>query len=150
MNPAAIRAQLVRDEGIRYFPYRDTVGKITIGVGRNLTDRGISAAEAKILLDNDIAACATELDDALPWWRGLDEPRQHVLVNMCFNLGIQGLTGFQRTLAHVQAGRWDEAAEAMLDSRWSRQVGQRAVRLAETMRTGLSSTAGSQTASKRS
>lgn len=136
MDRPALRAQLVAHEGVRRKPYTDTVGKVTIGVGRNLTDRGLSDSEVTMLFENDISLCESELDARLPWWRNLDETRQHVLLDMCFNLGITKLMEFKRTLAYVEKGWFDLAAEAMLASRWADQVGARADRLAKMMHTG--------------
>jgi lysozyme len=132
-----LRQQLHRDEGLRLMPYTDTVGKLTIGVGRNLTDRGISDDEAQYLLDNDIAICIGELRSAYPWFDRLDEARQGVLVNMCFNLGMPKLAKFGTTLGLVRTGKYPQAAVAMLQSKWAQQVGNRAVRLAEQMRDGV-------------
>lgn len=136
MNYATLKKELKRDEGCRLMPYRDTVGKLTIGVGRNLDDVGISESEADFLLMSDVGRAEGGLDGRIPWWRTLDETRQRVLVNMTFNMGIDGLMGFKNTLKAVQDGRWDAAAEGMLDSKWAQQVGARASRLAEMMRTG--------------
>lgn len=131
-----LQEQLVRDEGLRLKPYRDTVGKLTIGVGRNLEDVGISHEEAMLLLDHDIARAEADVNVHLPWSRQLGEPRRAVLVNMAFNLGIGGLLRFQRALAAMQQGNYDLAAREMLDSRWAEQVGARATRLARQMREG--------------
>lgn len=127
---------LTLDEGIRLHPYKDTVGKTTIGIGRNLDDVGISRDEAQFLLDNDIKAALEALDTLLPWWRGMSDVRQHVLVNLCFNMGISKLMGFKLALAAMEAGSYDEAANQMLNSAWYGQVGARAVRLVSLMRNG--------------
>ncbi len=131
-----VTADLRRDEGERLKPYRDTVGKLTIGIGRNLDDVGISAEESAFLLANDIAKVEKQLDERLPWWRTLSINRQRVLINMAFNMGIFGLLGFKNTLAFVQAGDYARAADNMLISKWAKQVKGRAVRLAELMRNG--------------
>lgn len=131
-----LASQLLRDEGQRLFPYVDTVGKTTIGVGRNLTDDGISQAECDTLLANDISAATVRLESAFPWTQGLDPVRQAVLVNMTFNMGIGGLAGFKETLAKIQAGDYSGAAQAMLQSAWAAQVGPRAQRLAIQMESG--------------
>jgi lysozyme len=153
---ATLRAELIRDEGLRLKAYRCTAGKRTIGVGRNLDDVGISASETKatgvtiasciaqgvsretanLLLDNDIDRCVADLDRKLPWWRTLAPVRQRVLLNMCFNLGVMSLCGFRNTLAMMQAGRFADAAANMLKSKWAGQVGARATRLSKMMRTG--------------
>lgn len=127
---------LVQDEGLRFKPYKDTVGKITIGVGRNLTDKGLSLAEIEYLLDNDITDCKKELDKALPWWRKLSEARQAVFISMVFNMGLYGWLGFHTTLALIEAGDYTGAAEHMLQSKWADQVGDRAIRLSRMMATG--------------
>ncbi len=129
-----MRAELVRDEGLRLRIYKDTVGKLTIGVGRNLDDVGISKDEAYLMLDNDIQRTSDSLDKNLPWWKTLDEVRQRVILNMAFNMGINSLLGFKNTLAAIQAGRYNDAADGMLASKWSTQVGARATRLADMMR----------------
>ena len=127
---ARLRAELVRDEGLRLRPYRCTAGALTIGVGRNLDDRGISRAEALAMLDADLAAVEGELDRRAPWWRGLPAPARRGLANMAFNLGWPRLSGFRRMLAALEAGEWDRAADEALDSRWAAQVGDRARRVA--------------------
>ena len=132
-----IKEQLVRHEGLRLKPYRCTAGKLTIGIGRNLDDRGISQTEAYVLLDNDIQNCEKQLLGEIPEiYNGLDEVRKSVLLNMCFNLGINGLLGFNNTLAFIGAGDWERAANGMLASKWAKQVGRRAIELSELMRKG--------------
>lgn len=127
---------LILDEGARNFPYKDTVGKLTIGVGRNLDDRGLSDREIGVLLENDITIVVDELDRHLPWWREMNDVRQRALANMCFNLGWPKLRGFVNTLAAMQRGDYQVAADGMRASLWARQVGARARRLAREMETG--------------
>lgn len=136
MDTAKLIKELRRDEGVRLKPYRDSVGKLTVGIGRNLDDVGISDAEADFLLANDIARSVADLDRALPWWRTLDEVRQRVLANMAFNVGITKLLTFKNTLRMVKDAEYGAAAEAMKASLWHRQVGPRAVRLEQMMRDG--------------
>ena len=135
-----LKLQLMRHEGIkiaqgRAVPYLDTVGKVTIGFGRNLTDRGMSLDEAHFLLENDVDLA---IRDAMtfPWFADLDAIRQRVIVDMCFNLGLPKLRQFTHTLAMVARGDYDAAADAMLSSKWAGQVKTRATRLAQMMRTG--------------
>ena len=123
-------------EGIRYFPYVDTVGKLTIGVGRNLTDKGLAPSEVSFMLTNDVLEVEQALDVSIPWWRGLNEVRQLVLADMCFNLGIAGLLRFKNTLGHMQVGNYELAADNMMLSKWATQVGSRASKLSRMMRTG--------------
>lgn len=131
-----IETQLRRDEGVRQFPYTDTVGKLTIGVGRNLADVGLSDAEIDFLLQNDIQKVTSILGSRLPYFNALDLVRQGVLVNMGFNLGFTRLERFNNMLAAFARGDWETAANEMLASLWAKQVGARADRLAEQTRTG--------------
>ncbi len=132
-----IKEQLVRHEGLRLKPYRCTAGKLTIGIGRNLDDRGISQKEAYTMLERDIQDCEQWLIDKIPEiYNKLDEVRQSVLLNMCFNLGIKGLLGFNNTLAFITSGDWERAANSMLASKWAKQVGCKAIELSELMRKG--------------
>ena len=136
MNLELLKQELVVDEGVRNKPYIDTVGKTTIGVGRNLTDIGLSSEEIDHLLNNDINKASKQLFEALPWVDSLTDARQRALVNMNFNLGIKGLLGFINTLNLIQNGRYEEASEAMLKSKWASQVGARAKRLALMIKEG--------------
>lgn len=129
--------QVRRDEGLRLHPYVDTVGKTTIGYGRNLVDKGISTDEANVLLKNDVDEVAALLRNRLPWFEALDDVRQAVLVNMCFNMGFGGLEEFTKFLAAAAQGRWSDAKAEMLDSAWAKQVGERANRLATQIETGV-------------
>ena len=128
--------QLIDHEGIELKAYKDTVGKITIGVGRNLDDVGISGEEAMILLKNDIQRIVDQLDEKLDWWRELDAVRQRALISMGFNLGIYGLLKFEKTLNALKNKRWVEASDEMMDSKWASQVGRRAEMLSQIMLTG--------------
>ncbi|MFC3214656.1 glycoside hydrolase family protein [Novosphingobium panipatense] len=156
INREILRAELERDEGFRAKTYRCTAGKLSIGVGRNLDDvgirpsetaalkitlasvkaKGITRAQAMVLLDNDIDECLRQLARRLPWVESLDQVRKRVLVNMCFNLGISKLLGFKNTLAMIQRGDFKAAAAGMLQSLWASQVGARATRLSELMKLG--------------
>jgi lysozyme len=134
MNSQRVAEQLLVDEGLRLKPYRCTAGRLTIGVGRNLEDRGITESEAFVLLDNDIADFWGRLLAAQPWLAAAPEPVQEALLNMAFNLGLSGLLGFKNTLALIQSREYAGAARSMLASKWAGQVGQRAQRLAEMVR----------------
>lgn len=131
----ALIAQLTLHEGRRRLPYMDTVGKITIGVGRNLSDKGLSDREIDTLLTNDIDECIADLA-SFPWFRSLDAIRQRVLVDLRFNLGPTRFRAFKRTLRMIEQGDYDKAADALRNSLWAKQVGQRADRLIRMMRTG--------------
>ena len=128
--------QLMQHEGLRLKQYMDSVGKMTIGCGRNLTDVGISQAEAMILLDHDIdlaiGDCAT-----FPWFVTLDAVRQRVMIDLRFNLGPRRLRSFKRFLRLMAESDYAAAAGALRDSLWYRQVRSRGVRLVRMMATGL-------------
>jgi len=128
--------QLRRDEGVSLKPYKDSVGKLTIGIGRNLDDVGISNVEADLFLKNDINRTMAALDKDLPWWLSIDEARRGVLLNMAFNIGVTRLLGFHDTLNLVRLGRYVEAGDEMLNSTWAKQVGPRATRLSQQMKSG--------------
>lgn len=136
-KPPNIRDELMRDEGLRLKPYRCTAGKLTIGVGRNLDDVGISRDEAYLLLENDIARAHADANRAFPWYGALDEVRQGVVLNMVFNLGLTRFSQFHQTIQFIQRGEYAAAADQMLKSLWARQVGARATRLARQMREGV-------------
>lgn len=132
---SVLKEELTRDEDRRARIYTDTVGKVSGGIGRNLTDKGFRDNEIDLMYANDIVDAEAFLDRNLAWWRSLDPVRQRVLMNMAFNMGAK-LLGFVDTLASVQNGEYSAAAAEMLDSTWARQVGARAQRLAQMMRTG--------------
>jgi len=129
--------QLKRHEGVRLKPYTDTVGKLTIGIGRNLDDVGISTDEAELMLKHDIEVAAKELHNALPFTRMMDGVRHDALVNMVFNMGISRFLKFKRTIKYLEDAEYDMAATEMLDSKWERQVGIRAIELSEQIRSGI-------------
>jgi len=125
---------LIEDEGMKLKPYNDTVGKLTIGVGRNLDDNGISEDEALYLMHNDLDSLNAELIK-LEWYQELDEVREDVILNMAFNLGLPRLLGFKKMIKALKDKDYVKAAEEMLSSKWATQVKKRAFRLAEMMRT---------------
>lgn len=127
---------LIKHESVRLKPYTDTVGKLTIGVGRNLDDKGISYAEAMALLDKDIADTTNDCVHAFPWFSGLSEPRQWVVLSMVFNMGLAGFQNFKRMIACLELGDHDGAAHEMANSRWAKQVGSRSTELQAMMKKG--------------
>lgn len=135
MNIDALKTQLIAEEGLRQLPYTDSLGNQTLGVGHNMS-APISLAAVEQILSDDIMAAIGELNRTLPWWIYLSENRQMVLADMAFNMGIPKLLEFKLTLEAMRAGRYDDAAAGMLDSGWARQVGARALKLADMMRIG--------------
>lgn len=126
---AKLIKQLKEHEGVRLMPYRCPAGKLTIGVGRNIEDRGITEEEVEILLNNDIDICIEELEKNLPWFYQLHETAQMVLIDMCFNMGMPRLLQFKKTLNYLADKDYKSASVEMLDSRWAKQVGARATHL---------------------
>lgn len=127
---------LVRHEGLRRLAYEDSVGVLTIGVGRNIEEVGLSDDEIYYLLKNDIRRCETELDNSFRWYKDLDQVRQEAMINLCFNLGITKLRKFKLALRAMEAKDYEDAADEFLDSLWATQVGQRAVEVTYMIRFG--------------
>lgn len=151
--PGAVDPQLVadlkRDEGLRLEAYPDPLSggdPWTIGYGHTGPEvrQGVvwTEAQAEAALIADIEEHNAKLAAALPWIDRLDPARRRVLQNMAFNLGVgapggkRGLLGFKNTLGMIERGEYAKAADGMLASLWAKQVKGRAVRLANTMRTG--------------
>lgn len=132
--------QLKGDEAVRANVYQDSLGLWTIGVGRlvdaSKTGGGLRPEEITLLLNNDIDDRIDQLTRRLSWFQDLDSARQGVLVNMAFQLGVNGLLGFVNTLKLVGQGDYSAAADNMLLSRWASQTPARAERMADQMRTG--------------
>ena len=132
----ALTARLIRHEGLRLKPYRDTAGRLTIGVGRNLDGAGLSRAEVMLLLTNDIAVARAALDRRWPWWRTLDPVRGDVMTELTFNLGAEGLAAFTTVLDRLRTSAFVAAAADLLTTKWASQVGARAQELAKMIQTG--------------
>lgn len=114
--------------------YKCSAGFNTIGIGHNLDANGISDRAIDVIFEDDLTSVISSLDSNLPWWKSLSENRQHVLIDMCFNMGIGTLLGFKNTLRAIEEGRYEDAALGMGQSMWAHQVGIRATRLIEMMR----------------
>lgn len=137
MNYSDLKDDLIRDEGLKLHPYLDSVGKMTIGVGRNLDDVGITKDEAMMLLSADIEGIEADIRRNLDWYDSLPANAQRGLINMGFNLGWPRLSKFQKMLDALCKENWDCAADEALNSRWAAQVGDRAVRIANLFRSCL-------------
>lgn len=123
-------------EGFSGKPYKDTVGKLTIGYGRNLEDSGISIDEAESLLDNDVRKCLADILVVFPDFFAYPERVQMALLDMRYNLGLVGFLGFRKTIDLVKKQDFLAASKEMLDSKWAQQVGRRAEFLSNMMRLG--------------
>lgn len=125
---------LILHEGLRLKPYKCAAGKLTIGIGRNIEDVGITDEEAFFLLKNDIDRVEWEIKTRFSFYQNLSGTRKIVLLDMCFNLGIYRFKRFKKMIAALYAGNYDKAALEMLDSNWAKQVGTRATRLSNMMK----------------
>jgi lysozyme len=128
-----VKAQLRVDEGVRLKVYRDSLGIETIGVGRNIRDKGLSMPEVDFLLENDLTDAERDARSLFPTFDKLSDVRKAVLINMSFNMGRERLSKFKKLRKAVQDEDWAEAARQMLLSTWASQVGARATRLAQQM-----------------
>ena len=136
---SALLDMLMKHEGVETHAYTDTVGKLTIGVGRNIDPvggLGLSTQEITYLLQNDVDRVEQELVNSIPWVEHIEWERMDALVNICFNLGLPRFLKFKKALAAAEDQNWELCADEFMDSRWSSQVGQRAVELTTLLRTG--------------
>ena len=131
----ALISSVKRHEGLRLKMYKCTAGKNTIGYGRNLDDVGISADEAELMLKHDLENAEQDAK-RFPVYEKLNQVRKDVLIEMVFNLGYSRLSGFKKMFAALERKDFDGAANEMLDSKWARDVGERARTLAYFMRIG--------------
>ena len=132
-------SQLKRDEGEVLHAYQDHLGYWTIGIGILIDKRkggGLRPEESEYIFRNRLKLLDAELTARLPWISKLDPARKGVLINMAFQMGVAGLLGFKNTLAMIEAGRYQDAAKAMLQSKWATQTPARAKRLSNQMATG--------------
>lgn len=146
--------RLMVNEGCRLRAYRCPAGKLTIGIGRNLDDNPLTKEEleyvghdcrkqfisndqAAYLCRNDLKRVRKQLDDNLSWWQDLSPDRQFVMIDLCFNMGINTLLTFKRTLSSIAGGYYIRAGEQLLQSKYAKQVGKRAERNAECLQTGV-------------
>lgn len=132
--------QLTIDEGVESQAYKDSLGLLTIGIGRlidpSVPGSGLRPDEIEYLFNNDLKDRIEKLSKEIPWFLELDKARQGVLLNMSFQMGVTGFLKFKNTLALIKEGRYTEAATAMLQSKWAKQTPKRAARLAKQMLTG--------------
>ncbi len=149
--------KLIHHEGMVLTVYEDSLGIETIGIGRNLKDRGITKeeldymdipsmdvvyehgiteADARYLAMNDIRIVENELCRVHPCVEELDSVRQLILMDMAYNMGVPRLCKFKNMWGAIYDGNYEIASIEMLDSRWAKQVGSRAVKLSDAMRAG--------------
>ena len=149
--------KLIAHEGLRLEVYKDSLGIDTIGIGRNLEDRGITKeeldwmdipnmaivhtmgiteADAMYLAENDVQIVEEELVRAHPCVNKLDAVRQLVVMDMAFNMGVPRLCKFKNMWNAIHEENYIAAAKEMLDSRWAIQVKSRSTKLANAMHNG--------------
>lgn len=131
MDVEKLRNFIARHEGLRLKAYRCPEGKLTIGYGRNIEELGITKREASMMLNGDIIRVHGELDKNYPWFRRLSDNRQMALMSMCFSLGISRFKQFTKMTSALALSQWDRAACEALDSEWAKQVGDRAIEIAQ-------------------
>lgn len=136
MKLMQLKDLLIKHEGCEKFPYRDTKGITTIGIGRNLEAKGLRDDEIALMFENDLNEAITEAQKYI-WFSRLSEPRQHVIVSMIFNLGPKGFAKFKATIRALEKEDYAEAAKEMLNSVWAVQVKDRATELSWIMRHGI-------------
>ena len=130
---------LRKHEGVETHAYKCTANKTTIGVGRNVDPDGgigLSNDEIDFILANDVRRVNTELVDTFKWYKSLDTPRKDAMMDMAFNMGLPRLKQFKKSLAAMAKADYELAAAEFLDSRWARQVGNRAITVTDMIRSG--------------
>ena len=130
MDYTRLSKQLLYHEGIRLKPYRCSADKLTIGIGRNIEDVGITEEEAFYLLNNDIKKVVEQCQRNFEWFDGLNDLRKEAIVNLVFNMGFGKFLQFKMTIKHIENEEFELAGAELLDSRYAQQVGQRAIDVA--------------------
>jgi lysozyme len=127
---------LMKQEGIRLKPYVCPMGKLTIGIGRNLEDNGITELEAFMFLESDLSIVEDQVRTMFLWFKDLDSIRQDVVLNMVFNMGLRRFLGFKNFIHGIEIKDYNLASKEMLNSRWAKQVGDRSIELSKMMMFG--------------
>jgi lysozyme len=131
-----LRNLLIQNEQFKQFPYTDTTGHLTIGIGRNLVGRGISYTEALYLLDDDVDYFSSKLSLLLSFFDSLDDSRQICIIDMCFNVGLVGFLNFHEMITACENKDYIEASKQILNSKAAKQAPERYQQLAKIMATG--------------
>ena len=123
----------------RHVAYKCPAGYWTVGVGRNVDPNGgigLSDEEVDMLLENDIARVIKELASEYSWFKDLDSVRAEAVINAFFCLGATKFRGFQKMIQAFETADYKEASVQLLDSRFAKQTGRRAIELADMIATG--------------
>ena len=132
-----IKSLLSDHEGYRRFPYFDTVGKITIGIGYNLTDRGLDDSIINSLVEKDIQYFYEQLNKKFDWFNELSEARKCAIIDMAYNLGMNKFLQFKKMITFLSIGDFENASKEMLNSKWASQIKFRAVYDSELIKNGV-------------
>jgi lysozyme len=141
MNIAQLREQLKIDEGVKYEIYKDHLGYDTFGIGHLVVKEdvefgqsvGTKVSEDRVnkVFEKDVQKMIKEAKILFPNFDSLPEEAQQVIVNMTFNMGRPRLSNFKKFIAYINESKWEEASKEMLNSAWAKQVGKRAQRLSD-------------------
>jgi lysozyme len=133
VNFEKLRKDVIKHEGVVKYAYQDHLGFWTIGVGRLIDERrggGLSDDEVEYLLFNDLRRVQSALEERVDFWDDLSDTQQRALCNMAFQLGVNGILQFQKTLGLMREGKYKEASQEALNSRWAQQTPNRAAEVA--------------------
>ena len=122
-----LKERLKDFEGLVLKSYKCSQGFTSVGIGRNLETTGITEEEAMYLLDNDLQRVIDNLDKHWEVWRTFPKAAQYVCIDVVFNMGINTWMSFRKTRAYMEMGEWEEASGELLQSRYAKQVGRRAI-----------------------
>jgi lysozyme len=134
-----VQEDLLRDEGFEKSAYKDSLGYLTIGIGKLIDQRkgaGLTKRQALYLLNDDLFILAGEMDQHMLWWRGESANRQRALLNMAYQMGVPGLLKFEKMLWAMQHHDFTTAYKECLDSLWASQTPERAKRVALMIKEG--------------
>jgi lysozyme len=141
-NMEKLIATLKRHEGVKTHAYRDSLGVLTIGCGRNINNSskhkgiGLTIDEIEYMLQNDVERTIKELSQEYVWFNDMEEgARRDGIINMHFNLGRFRFAGFKKAIGHMENGSYDAAATEFLDSRWAKQVKGRSLEVTDMIKT---------------
>ena len=144
MDIQKLRKQLEIDEGVKYDIYLDHLGLPTFGIGHLVTKTDpesgqavgtpISKERVAECFDMDVQSVINDCNKLYENFDELPEEVQQIIANMMFNMGYTRLSKFKGMKRGVDSKDWNQAADEMVDSRWYRQVTNRANRLVERMR----------------
>lgn len=136
MDEVKLKKLLTLHEARKKYPYQDTVGKWTCGIGHNLTDNGLPEHVIDLLYEHDMDQVKADLTETFPWWEDMDEVRQMAMCDLCFNLGITKLSKFKNTLKYLYHKDYEKAADNLMESLWYKQVKSRGKRIVYMIRSG--------------